>query len=56
MTRDLERKAQELSVEQLDLVAGGTPLDQMRQMFELLSSVLRQQNEMNMTFIRNAPV
>jgi hypothetical protein len=56
MTRNRETKAQELSVEQLDLVAGGTPLDQLRLMFELLSGVLKQQSDMNTSLIRNARV
>jgi hypothetical protein len=54
MTRDCETKVQELTVEQLELATGGSIMDTLKLMSELLSNVSKTRSEISMTFARNA--
>jgi hypothetical protein len=46
---------QELSPEQLELVAGGSPIESaLKLMGEILSNVSKTRSEISMTFARNA--
>jgi hypothetical protein len=58
MTCDHETNAQELTPEQLELVAGGFSIQEMmaslKLMGEILSNVSKTRSEISMTFARNA--
>lgn len=58
MTSDHETSVQELSPEQLELVAGGSVIQEMmanlKLMGEILSNVSKTRSEISMTFARNA--
>ncbi|MGH6709792.1 MAG: hypothetical protein ACREEK_12560 [Bradyrhizobium sp.] len=58
MTYDRDTDVQELTAEQLDLVAGGFLMQEMmaslKLMGEMLSNVSRTRSEISMTFARNA--
>ena len=54
MTQDRETKAQELSIEQLELATGGSIMDTFKLMSEMLSNVAKARSEISMTFARNA--
>jgi hypothetical protein len=55
MTRNRNTEVQELSTEQLELVAGGSPIESaLKLMGEILSNVSKTRSEISMTFARNA--
>jgi hypothetical protein len=58
MTRDHEANVQELTLEQLEPVAGGFLIQEMmaglKLMGEILSNVSKTRSEISMTFARNA--
>jgi hypothetical protein len=54
MMRDHETETQELTVEQLELVSGGSLMDAVKLMSEILSNVSKTRSEISMTFARNA--
>ena len=58
MTSDRDTSVQELTAEQLELVAGGFLIQEMmanlKLMGEILSNVSKTRSEMSLTFARNA--
>lgn len=58
MTCDRDTNVQELTAEQLELVAGGSLIQEMmanlKLMGEILSNVSKTRSEISMTFARNA--
>jgi len=52
MTRDQESQVQELTPEQLELVAGGSMMETLRLML-ILSNIAHTRSETSMTFARN---
>ncbi|CAN7276530.1 hypothetical protein LJR220_001297 [Bradyrhizobium sp. LjRoot220] len=58
MTCDRDTNVQELTAEQLELVAGGSPIQEMmanlKLMGEILSNVSKTRSEISMTFARNS--
>jgi hypothetical protein len=54
MSRDRETETLELTTEQLELVAGGTFMQDVKLLFDMLSNVAKTRSEISMTFARNA--
>jgi hypothetical protein len=54
MIRDRETEARELTVEQLDHVTGGSVMETLKLMGEMLSNIAKTRSEISMTFARNA--
>jgi len=54
MMRDRETEVQELTLDQLEVVAGGSLMDTVKLMSEILSNVSKKRSEISMTFARNA--
>jgi hypothetical protein len=55
MTRNRNTEVRELTLEQLDIVAGGSPIESaLKLMGEILSNVSKTRSEISMTFARNA--
>lgn len=55
MTRNRTTEVRELTLEQLDIVAGGSPIESaLKLMGEILSNVSKTRSEISMTFARNA--
>jgi hypothetical protein len=55
MTHDRNAEAQELTPEDLERVAGGSPIsDAVKVLGEMLSNVSKTRSEITMTFVRNA--
>jgi hypothetical protein len=54
MMRDRETEVQELTLDQLEVVAGGSLMDTVKLMSEILSNVSKTRSEISMTFARNA--
>jgi hypothetical protein len=54
MIRDRETETRDLTIEQLDLVAGGAMMDDLKLTFEIPSAFAKTRSEISMTFARNA--
>ena len=55
MTHNRNTEVQELTLEQLEIVAGGSPIESaLKLMGEILSNVSKTRSEISMTFARNA--
>jgi hypothetical protein len=54
MIRDRETEIQERTVDQLELVAGGAMMDDLKLVFETLSNIAKTRSEISLTFARNA--
>jgi|EndMetStandDraft_7_1072992.scaffolds.fasta_scaffold2894775_2 hypothetical protein len=54
MTRDRDTQVHELTIEQLELATGGSIMDNLKLMSEILSNVSKTRSEISMTFARNA--
>lgn len=54
MTRDRETEAYEVTLAQLDLVGGGTLMEDLKLLGGMLSNISKVRSDISMTFARNA--